>query len=178
MNQRGFSLVEVLISLVIFSFISLAIVKLQISNIRSGAEVRAMEAARTIASSELEGIYPWHEAPLEVGVEHQTINNNGKVFEVTTSVSKIDYRTSEVSSEIKWDDYGKQSSMSIITIQPTQLVKGVFVPFAELPMEITCEDDNKGHGNDFFNWDPDNPTAEKKEPEIGVEETCTIQRIN
>ena len=167
MKQKGFGLVEVMVAMVIGAFIFLAVAKLQVSNIRASADVRRMNDARSVASSEIANRSMT--LNLGAGTYSDTVTQNHTDFAIATVISEVDPTLAKVEVTVTWENNGKYE---LTTYLPNHWQIPEFVPFAPLPASMSCVDNNKGHGNDFWDVDPDNPGHALKVPDIGTEVSC------
>ncbi len=85
-NERGFTLVELMIAMVIFSFGILAVVKMQISSMQGNSAATRVTAQSVVAQNKLEELFvlsydsPW----LEVPTGTPPLDSNGNSHQETT----------------------------------------------------------------------------------------------
>ncbi|MGM0609387.1 MAG: type IV pilus modification PilV family protein [Candidatus Muiribacteriota bacterium] len=77
-NDKGFSLIEVLIAIAIFSIVILAINSLQVRNVRSGSDSRRMTEATYFANAKMEELIglPYDHDDLQDG-DSDSLDNTG-----------------------------------------------------------------------------------------------------
>ena len=58
-NENGFTLIEVLVALTIFSIGLLALASMQVTSLRGNANAQVLTSATTLAEGTLEGLLSW-----------------------------------------------------------------------------------------------------------------------
>ncbi len=171
MKNKGFTLVEVLIAMVISSIIVLAVAKLQIQITRDTAVSTSMNEASSIAANSITenaNIF----ATLEVKENSKTVAGTSVEFTVVNTITAIDEQLMKIESVVTWEQYARNYRTVLSTIEPKVFRSHQFFPSIPLPDMISCIDADKGHGNDFWGVDLDNPGKANKVPTVGEEVTC------
>lgn len=118
MDRRGFSLIELLVGLVIFSIGLLAIASMQTASVKGNYFSHYLMQASYVAQDRLEflNILPLDSAALEVG-EHNdgTISIGGVVFNRSYSVAASGGQKA-ITYSVRWND-GLNHNISFSTIR-------------------------------------------------------------
>lgn len=171
MKQSGFSMIEVLIAMTIGSFMMLANANLQITNIKNSAITESMSRATLIASSSLAITQGTFNNLEESAVTDEIISGN-IVYTVTSTNTLVSNRLMGIETVVRWKRYEKPYRIAMSTIAPKAYIHSNFKPFAPKPIEFSCIDADKGHGNDFWGVDLDNPGKAVRVPTVGEEVVC------
>ena len=108
MKQRGFSLIEVLIGLVVLAFSLLAIAGMQLTSIRGNHFSSDLTQATVVAQNKLEELrnLPYSDPKLSSGQPAQQITVSGVVYTVVYSVSAPGNWMKMITATVRWTDRG------------------------------------------------------------------------
>ncbi len=111
MNQKGFSLLEVLIGLVILAIGLLAVAGMQITSIRGNHFGGNLTQATVLAQNKLEELkhLPYYDPKLSSGQPSQQITDSGVVYTVQYGVTALGNTMKNMSATVKWVDGGDHS---------------------------------------------------------------------
>lgn len=104
MKRNGFTLLELLVALAVFSIAALALLRLQAVSVSTAADLRAREGAMLVAENEA-ALLQTDPAPPTLGAGSRRIVNGGRSFLVQTSVTPTpDVRLVRVDLAVRAED--------------------------------------------------------------------------
>jgi type IV pilus assembly protein PilV len=111
MKQKGFSLVEVLIALVILAVGLLGVTGMQITAIRGNHFSGNLTQATVLAQNKLEELkhLPYYDPKLSSGQPPQQIADSGVVYTVQYNVTALGNTMKNMTATVKWVDGGDRS---------------------------------------------------------------------
>ena len=112
-NSEGFTLIEVLIAMTIFSVGILAVAVMQINSINGNASARKVTEASTVASNCLEQLMtlPYTDSDLSTDSHQQTIGRFTLDWVVTDNTAVDNTKT--VNVIVGWNDHGTNRNVSM-----------------------------------------------------------------
>ena len=117
-KQKGFTLIEVLISLIIFAVGLLAIAGMQITSIKGNHFSSNVTQAAVLAQNKLEYLknLPFEDPKLDGGQPPEQINESGIVFVVEYGVVLMGNYMKKITATVQWTDQVNHS-ISLSTIR-------------------------------------------------------------
>lgn len=111
MSQRGFSLMEVLIALVILAVGLLGVTGMQITGIGGNHFSGNLTQATVLAQNKLEELkhLPYFDPKLSSGQPPQQITDSGVVYTVQYNVTALGNTMKNMTATVKWVDRGDHS---------------------------------------------------------------------
>jgi type IV pilus assembly protein PilV len=112
MNQKGFTLMEVLIALVILAVGLLGVTGMQITAIRGNHFSGNLTQATVLAQNKLEELkhLPYYDSKLSSGQPPQQITDSGVVYTVRYDVTALGNTMKNITATVKWVDRGDHSA--------------------------------------------------------------------
>ena len=106
MNQRGFSLIEVLIGLVVLAFGVLAIAGMQLTSIQGNHFSSVLTQATTLTQNKLEELkyLPYDDPKLSNGQPSQQMTQSGIVYTVQYDVAALGNTMKKITATTRWTD--------------------------------------------------------------------------
>jgi type IV pilus assembly protein PilV len=106
MNQRGFSLIEVLTGLVVLAFGVLAIAGMQITSVQGNHFSSDLTQATTLAQNKLEELkyLPYDDPKLSSGQPPQQVTQSGIVYTVQYDVAALGNTMKKITATTRWTD--------------------------------------------------------------------------
>jgi type IV pilus assembly protein PilV len=117
-NQKGFSLIEVMIALIILAVGLLGIAGLQITSIKGNSFSRYMTQASILAQNKLENLrnLPFDDQKLTGAQPTEQITKSGLVFTVGYTVGLVGNTMKKITTNVRWTDQTNHS-ISLSTIK-------------------------------------------------------------
>ena len=111
MNQKGLTLVEVLIGLVILAIGLLGVSGMQITAIAGNHSSRNLTQATVMAQNKLEELkhMPYNDPTLNSGQPPQQITASGVIYTVQYNVTALGNSMKTITTTVKWVDQGDHS---------------------------------------------------------------------
>ncbi len=111
MNQKGFTLIEVLIALVILAVGLLGVTAMQITAIRGNHFSDNLTRATVLAQNKLEELkhLPYYDSKLSSGQAPQQMTYSGIVYTVRYDVTALGNTMKNITASVKWMDQGDRS---------------------------------------------------------------------
>jgi len=108
MDQKGFSLIEVLISLIILAVGLLAIGGLQVSAVQGNTFGSHLTQATVLAQNKLEELknLPYHYPKLSSGQPSQQITESGIAYTIGYDVTALGNTMKRITTTVRWVDRG------------------------------------------------------------------------
>ncbi len=116
-NQKGFSLIEVLIGLILLAIGLLAVAGMQITSVRGNHFGSNLTEATLFAQNKLEELrsLPYYDSRLSSGQPAQQITNSGVVYTVGYDVISLGNTMKQITATVKWLDTGDHTvTLSVI----------------------------------------------------------------
>lgn len=114
-SNQGFTLVEVLIGVTVFSIGILAVGTMQISSIKGNSTARGITEAGTWAADQAERLValPYDDPDLEDTTTPHTVPHQGK-YEISWDVTDDDpiVNTKKITVDVKWKDRGVEKTVA------------------------------------------------------------------
>ena len=116
-HERGFSLIEVLISLIVLAVGLLAVAELQIMSVKGGSASNHVTQATILAQNRLEELrrLPYNDSLLTHG-QHEDGPLPGSVFSRVHDVADLSSTMKTVTATVRWTE-GVPHSISLSTIR-------------------------------------------------------------
>lgn len=104
--QEGFTLIEVMVALVIFTFGILAILTLQVTSITGGFKAQDITEAASVGANQMERLSSLEYAYLADGTE--TVDGKYTVtWDVTANPPEAPANTTDIQIKVEWNQGGK-----------------------------------------------------------------------
>jgi type IV pilus assembly protein PilV len=117
-NQKGFSLIEIMIALIILAVGLLGIAGLQITSIKGNSFSSYVTQASILAQNKLENLrnLPYEDPKLTGGQPAEQITKSGIVFTIGYDVSLLGSSMKKITTNVGWTDRANHS-VSLSTIK-------------------------------------------------------------
>lgn len=121
-DNRGFTLIEAMIALLVFTIGILAMVSLQTRSLDANTHAQQVTEAATLGVSALEALYPLDylkDAELSNGTHAMTLPNQGQ-YAITYNIQRdaVLDNTMLIQVNVTWMLRGVQRSVNLIAIKP------------------------------------------------------------
>jgi len=125
-NQSGFTLIEIMIALAVFSIAILAIVGLQTTVIKSNKGSRNITSATFLAEARMEQLRAGGYASLANGSDPSPLNSQGGttggIFTRTWTIANYGTNMRRITVTVTWNDQVAQNrSISLVTVLSSQI---------------------------------------------------------
>ena len=106
MNQRGFSLIEVLVGLVVIAFGVLSVAGMQLVSIKGNHFSSGLTQATTLTQNKLEELkyLPYDDPKLSSGQPSQEVTQSGVVYTVQYDVAALGNTMKKITATTRWTD--------------------------------------------------------------------------
>ncbi|BCR07009.1 hypothetical protein DESUT3_40780 [Desulfuromonas versatilis] len=117
-DNGGFTLVELLISLVIFSIGILAVGSMQLTSMKGNTQAVMMTEGLAVAEDKMEELLTLaYDGPeLDVGDHEETVDNNTINWSVTEDTSRT-YSLKDILLSVTWSEKGQQKSVELRSLR-------------------------------------------------------------
>jgi type IV pilus assembly protein PilV len=111
MNQKGFTLIEVLVALVILTVGLLGVTAMQITAIRGNHFSGNLTRATVLAQNKLEELkhLPYYDTKLSSGQSPQQLTDSGIVYTIQYDVAALGTTMKNITATVHWVDQGDRS---------------------------------------------------------------------
>ncbi len=111
MNQKGFSLMEILVSLIFLALGFLAIAEMQMISIKQTHSASHLTRATILCQNKLEELQNavFYDPLLTSGHPPQKTTVSGTVYTVHYNVTRLGNTTKEITATVQWSDGGVHS---------------------------------------------------------------------